>query len=177
MRAWGAAIVLLAGLVSLAASQARQAEKRGEVPPLSEAQAAVAAEVMALEKKMEVAVVNGDVAYLASITTPDFTFTHGDGWTSGGAPIRVDTRASWLASVEQRPYLSRELGPVAAEVHGDVVITYGRYKMRQKAAPEAPLTSVWFERVYAKQGGRWMFLSHRTVKGPLREPGSEGAAR
>jgi hypothetical protein len=40
--------------------------------------------------------------------------------------------------------------------------------MHQKASP-GPETSVWFERVYAKQNGRWMYLSHRTVHGPLRE--------
>ena len=25
------------------------------------------------------------------------------------------------------------------------------------------------ERLYARQGGQWKFLSHRTVKGPVRE--------
>src|SRR5947208_17080898 len=28
---------------------------------------------------------------------------------------------------------------------------------------------VWFERVYQKQNGTWKHLSHRTVKGPVRE--------
>ena len=177
MRAWGAALLLSAALATLAASQARPTEKGGDPPPLSPAQAVVAAEVLAVERMMERAVVNGDTAYLDSMTPADFTFTHGDGWTAGGPPIRVDTKKSWLASVGQRPYTSRELGPVAAEVHGDIVITYGRYRMRMRATPDAPQTSVWFERVYAKQAGRWLFLSHRTVNGPLREAASEGAGR
>jgi hypothetical protein len=32
------------------------------------------------------------------------------------------------------------------------------------------LASVWFERVYAKRGGEWQFLSHRTVHGPNDAP-------
>jgi hypothetical protein len=64
--------------------------------------------------------------------------------------------------------LNRDLGPVAVELHGDVAITYGRYKMHQRSSPTQE-TSVWFERVYAKQNGRWMYLSHRTVHGPLNE--------
>jgi hypothetical protein len=36
-------------------------------------------------------------AALVAATGADFTFTHGDGWTTGGAPLRVDTRADWTA--------------------------------------------------------------------------------
>ena len=117
---------------------------------------------------MEVAVVKGHVKYLATIIPADFRFTHGDGWTNGGEPIRVRTKESRLASLEKQPYLNRDLGPVAVELHGDIAITYGRYKVHQKSSPAAE-TSVWFERVYAKQNGRWMYLSHRTVHGPTRE--------
>jgi hypothetical protein len=118
---------------------------------------------------MEAAVVRGDVGYLSRILAPDFTFTHGDGWTTGGAPIRVDTRASWLDAVAKQPYRSRDLDSVKVEMHGDIALTYGRYKMKQTSSPNAPDTSVWFERVYAKRNGRWMYVSHRTVHGPLRE--------
>jgi hypothetical protein len=139
------------------------------LPPVSPADAAKAAEVMAFEREMEAAVVRGDVAFLDRICPSDFTFTHGDGWISGGAPLHVDTKETWLAAVSKKPYLTRDLGPVNVEVHGDVAITYGRYKMHQTANPSAPETSVWFERVYAKRNGQWQYLSHRTVHGPLRE--------
>ena len=75
---------------------------------------------------MEAAVVRGDVKYLAAILPDDFRFTHGDGWTSGGEPIRVDTKETWLAAVAKKPYLTRDLGPVAVELHGDIALTYGR---------------------------------------------------
>ena len=126
-----------------------------------------AAEVVAFERTMEAAVVRGDVAFLDTICAPDFSFTHGDGWTTGGQPLRVDTRAQWLASVGKAPYLSRDLDSVQVEMHGDIAITYGRYVARNKAAaPNRSEFSVWFERVYARRNGRWQYVSHRTVHGP-----------
>jgi hypothetical protein len=100
-------------------------------------------------------------------SAPTFTFTHGDGWTTGGLPLRVDSRADWLATVANAPYASRVLDSVKTEVHGDVVITYGRYVGRFKnAAPGRRQFTVWYERVYAKRNGQWQYLSHRTVDGP-----------
>jgi hypothetical protein len=165
-------LFVFASIASIAAAQqpkpAAAPSPMAALPALTAAEAGKVAEVLAFEKEMEVAVVKGDVKYLATIIPADFRFTHGDGWTSGGEPIRVDTKETWLASVAKQPYLTRDLGPVAVELHGDIAITYGRYKMHQKSSP-GPETSVWFERVYAKQNGRWMYLSHRTVHGPLRE--------
>jgi ketosteroid isomerase-like protein len=128
------------------------------------------AEVMTFEKQMESAVVRGDVAFLDRICASDFSFTHGDGWTTGGAPLRVENRAHWLASISKAPYLFRELDSVQVELHGDVAITYGRYRARYKAGnPEQREFIVWFERVYARRNGGWQFLSHRTVHGPVYE--------
>ena len=96
------------------------------------------AEVLAFERAIEAAVVRGDVAFVDAATAPTFTFTHGDGWTTGGAPLRVDTRADWMATVAKAPYASRVLDSVKTEVHGDVVITYGRYVGRFKDAAPGP---------------------------------------
>ena len=130
----------------------------------------VAAQVLAFERDIEAAVVRGDVAFVDAATAPTFTFTHGDGWTTGGAPLRVDTRADWMATVAKAPYASRVLDSVKSEVHGDVVITYGRYVGRFKdAAPGRRTFTVWYERVYARRDGKWQYLSHRTVDGPVYE--------
>ena len=127
----------------------------------------VAAEVLAFERDIEAAVVRGDVAFVDAATAPTFTFTHGDGWTTGGAPLRVDNRAQWLAVVKSAPYASRELDSVRVEMHGDVAVTYGRYVARMKGGdPERQQFDLWFERVYARRDGRWQYLSHRTVDGP-----------
>ena len=130
----------------------------------------VAAQVLAFEREIEAAVVRGDVGFVDAASAPTFTFTHGDGWTTGGAPLRVDSRADWLATVAKSPYASRVLDSVKTEVHGDVVITYGRYIGRFKnAAPGRRQFTVWYERVYAKRDGKWQYLSHRTVDGPIYE--------
>jgi hypothetical protein len=55
-------------------------------------------------------------------------------------------------------------------VHGDVVITDGCYVGRFKnAAPGRRQFTVWYQRVYARRDGKWQYLSHRTVTGPIYE--------
>jgi Domain of unknown function (DUF4440) len=170
MRARSILICLFALAAPVSAQQPNRA--RGHSASASKAVStnAAAAEVLAFERDMEAAVVRGDVAFLSRILPADFTFTHGDGWTTGGAPIRVDTKSSWLESVGTQPYLARDLDSVSVEIHGDIAITYGRYvaKNRNAAAGRDRFT-VWFERVYAKRHGQWQYLSHRTVRGPTYE--------
>ena len=127
-----------------------------------------ASEVLAFEKEMEAAVVRGDVKFLDRICASDFSFTHGDGWTTGSPPLRVENRAQWLASVSKKPYLSRELDQVQVELHGYIAITYGMYRARYSAPADPTRTdfTVWFERVYARRNGQWQYVSHRTVHGP-----------
>jgi len=151
------------------------------VPAPSAADAAKIKEVLAFEKEMEAAVVRGDVAFLERALSSDFIFTHGDGWTSGGAPLKVDTKATWLEYVKKQPlpYVYRDLDSVQVELHGDVAITVGRYYYLPRTNSTAPTTShlyVWFERLYQKQNGRWQHLSHRTVKGPVREDDAPSVA-
>ena len=135
------------------------------------AQGDAAAEVLAFEQQIEEAVVRGDVAFFDQATPADFSFVHGDGWTTGGKPLMSDDKAAFLKRVADKEYLVHDLDNVKVELHGDVAITYGRYvslfvpKNRNTSAP-ARLNSVWFERVYARRNGRWQFLSHRTVHGP-----------
>lgn len=153
---WAAAILIAVG-ASPQASGSTSAQE-------------IAAEVLAFEREIEAAVVRGDVAFVDAASAPTFTFTHGDGWTTGGAPLRVDSRADWLATVARTPYSSRVLDSGKAEVHGDVVITYGRYVARFKdAAPGRRQFTVWYQRVYARRDGKWQYLSHRTVAGPVYE--------
>ena len=165
MGAWPI-LILFAVVNSVAAQQATTVAARNQVPASQE----VSEEVLAFEREIEAAVVRGDVAFVDAASAPTFTFTHGDGWTTGGAPLRVDSRADWMAVVAKAPYASRLLDSVRTEVHDDVVITYGRYVGRFKeAAPGRRQFTVWYERVYAKRNGKWQYLSHRTVDGPIYE--------
>jgi hypothetical protein len=136
-------------------------------PPSSPRVSDPAVEVLTFEREMEAAVVRGDVAFLDRACASDFSFTHGDGWTTGGQPLRVENKEQWLASIGKAPYLSRDLDSVQVERHGDIAITYGRYRARNKAGePGRRAFTVWFERVYARRSGRWQYVSHRTVHGP-----------
>jgi ketosteroid isomerase-like protein len=132
---------------------------------------AAAAEVLAFEKELEAAVVRGDVAYVERVSAPDLSFTHGDRWTTGGKPLLVDDRAAFLKRVENKQYTVRDLDSVKVEMHGDIAITYGRYVAQNRTGdPTKSWFSVWFERVYEKRDGRWLYISHRTVHGPTYGP-------
>jgi hypothetical protein len=142
------------------------------VPAPSAAEAARIAEVIAFEKEMEAAVVRQDTAFLERALAPTFIFTHGDGWVDGGQPLKVDTKATWIAYVKQQPapYVYRELDHIQVELHGDIAITLGRYfYLPRSSKPTTSHLYVWFERLYVKQNGQWQHLSHRTIKGPVRE--------
>jgi Domain of unknown function (DUF4440) len=142
--------------------------------PIDSKDSNAAAEVLALEKKIEDAIVRGDVAFVDSVLASDFSFVHGDAWTTGGKPLANDERSAFLKRVADKEYLVHDLDGVKTEVHGDIVITYGRYVSlfmppNRNAVP-GRLNSIWFERVYAKRNGKWQFLSHRTVHGPTVSP-------
>ena len=166
-RSWA---VLLCAVITSLAIQQLAARGGGEQKASPDVTRKVGADVLSFEREIEAAVVRGDVAFVDAASAPTFAFTHGDGWTTGGAPLRVDSRADWLATVARAPYASRELDSVKAEVHGDVVITYGRYVGRFKDAPPGRSEfTVWYQRVYAMRDGKWQYLSHRTVDGPVYE--------
>ncbi|HEV2985378.1 MAG TPA: nuclear transport factor 2 family protein, partial [Vicinamibacterales bacterium] len=122
--------------------------------------------------------VEGDATFLEHALSGDFVMTHGDGWTTGGAPVKVDTKATWIKYIQQQPppYMYRNLDHVQVELHEDIAITVGRYRMAQRShSPAGTIThsNVWFERLYAKRDGKWQFLSHRTVNGPNSEDVTE----
>jgi hypothetical protein len=156
-------ILLILNVIGLVAGQTAKAPSDGAV-----------AEVLALERKIEDAVVRGDVAFVAGVLAGDFSFVHGDAWTTGGTPLASDDKAAFLKRVADKEYLVHDLDGVKTEVHGDIVITYGRYVSlfvpRSANAAPGHLNSIWFERVYAKRNGQWQFLSHRTVHGPTVSP-------
>ncbi len=170
----------LALVITAVGPVAAQSDSRtsGAKDPIAAAAASsderTAEEVLALERKIEEAVVRGDVAFVDSVLAGDFSFVHGDGWTSGGQPLAVDDKKGFLKRVADKEYLVHDLDSVKVEMHGDVAITYGRYVSlympKSAGANPGRLNSIWFERVYAKRDGKWQFLSHRTVHGPTVSP-------
>ena len=142
-------------------------DKRAIVPVVSPAnQSATAAEVIALEQKIGEAIVRGDAAFFDSVTSDDFVMVHGDGWTKGGKPALVDDKASFMKRIASKSYAAHDFDAEAVEMHGDVAVTYGRYVGNIPGSPPGrQWFNVWYEKVYAKRNGRWMYLSHRTVNG------------
>jgi len=125
-----------------------------------------ASEVLELERHIGAAIVNGDAAFYDRVTANDFIMTHSDRWTTGGKPLLVDDKASFRKRIESRSYVSMDFDSVKVEMHGDVAITYGRYVSNmQGVAADRAWFSVWYEKVYAKRNGQWIYLSHRTVHG------------
>ena len=123
-------------------------------------------EVLELERNIGAAIVGGDAAFYDRVTANDFIMTHSDRWTTGGKPLLVDDKASFRKRIESGSYLSMDFDSVKVELHGDLAITYGRYVSKMKdTAPERAWFSVWYEKVYAKRGGQWIQVSHRTVHG------------
>jgi len=143
-------------------------QRGGAAPPhASSSPSADAAEVLGLDQKIASAVVRGDTAFVDSVTPSDFVMVHGDGWTNGGKPLLTDTKESMLGRVTSKYYDVIDFDSVKVEMHGDVAITYGRYLAHVPgSAADRAWFAVWFERVYAKRDGRWIYLSHRTVHGP-----------
>ena len=128
-----------------------------------------AADVLELERRIEAAVLRAEVDFLDGVCADDFTYTHGDGWTSGGEILGVDRRDEWLASLDGR-YAVREVDSQQVEIHGDVAITMGRVRARTGGpAADQRSFSFWYVRVYAQRDGAWKYLSHRTVNGPVYE--------
>jgi Domain of unknown function (DUF4440) len=132
----------------------------------SEAARGAAAEVLQTEQRVGAAIVNGDAAFYDRVTADDFVMTHSDRWTTGGKPLLVDDKASFRKRIENRSYVSMDFDSVRIEMHGDVAITYGRYVSNMRGvAPDRAWFSVWYEKVYARRNGQWIYLSHRTVHG------------
>jgi len=165
--------VVLAALAVSAFSQTKSPTANSKIglAPAAVGSTQSAEEVLAFERAMEAAVVRGDVAYVERVSAPDLSFTHGDGWTTGGKPLLVDDRESFLQRVRNKQYNARDLDSVKVEMHGDIAITYGRYVAQNRTGdPNRSWFSVWFERVYAKRNGQWLYVSHRTVHGPTYGP-------
>jgi len=135
-----------------------------------------AAEVLDLQRKIEAAVVSGDVTFADAVLSSDFHFRYGDGWTRGEKTGGIeDDRVAFMKRMADREYLVHDLDQPKAEMHGDVAITWGRYVslfapkgINEEQVPG--LSSIWFERVWEKRNGRWQWISHRTVWGPHPSP-------
>src|SRR3982750_2883240 len=99
-------------------------------------QTATGAEVLAFERDLAAALVRGDVAYMEKALAPDFVMVHGDDWTHGDPPRLADDRTTFMKRVSGKIYEAVDIDVQAAEMHGDVAITYGHYVGHIPGSPE-----------------------------------------
>jgi hypothetical protein len=176
---------IMAGVaLSLTAQQAKPAAPTAPAPPhapiveiTAESATGEAAVVLALDRKIGQAMISRDRKFWDSVTASDFSMTHGSAWTSGGLPTQQDTKASFGDKVTAQQYKVYELGPVKVEMHATVALVYGHYIASIPASATRPANmawfSCWFEHLYEKQNGKWKYLSHRTISGPVYGPTRE----
>jgi hypothetical protein len=105
--------------------------------------------------------------------------THGNIWTRGGIPTLVDSKETFSNRVRTKQYLGfiTDEKQQRIEMHGNVAVTYGRYLATLRGwDPNTAWFSCWYERVFEKRDGKWIYLSHRTVHDPARGPTRESIA-
>ena len=136
--------------------------------------------MLAADSKINTAILAADAAYWDANVADTFRMTHGDIWTRGGPPALVDTKQSFHERVARKQYLSLKSDSVQVEMHGDVAITFGRYVATLAGSaerqPNKQWFAVWFERVWQKRDGKWIFLSYRTVHGATYGPTPESVS-
>jgi hypothetical protein len=84
-----------------------------------------------------------------------------------------------LQRVKSKQYIAFITDPATQkiEMHGNVAVTFGRYIASLKGwDPNTAWFSCWYERVFEKRNGKWVYLSHRTVHDPARGPTRESIA-
>ena len=110
-----------------------------------------------LNRSLDRAVVNKDIATLERHYGDDFVFTHSDG--------HVDSKHSWIKSIQQAHYLSREHDSTKVELHDDIAVVTGKLNIERKVKhPESPLFSIHYVRVYARRNDVWQLICHKSVR-------------
>ena len=117
-----------------------------------------AIELADLDRRWQEAVVLGDATFIEDRTTDDFVFTHGN--------ARKDTKPDWVRITKRvpQPFLQRKVSSQLVEVHGAVALVFGRLDVRQRSADSVSrCNALEYVHLYARQGGRWQLVSHRTT--------------
>jgi len=111
-----------------------------------------------LNRKVDRAVVQKDIAVLQEIYADDFVFTHGTGL--------VDSKASWIKNIQNSltKFLSREHDSTQVEMHGSIAIVTGRLLVSRESKEGSAKYGLRYVRVFALRKRKWQMISHRTVK-------------
>lgn len=113
-------------------------------------------EVDQLNRSLDRAVVYKDLPVLQKHYADDFVFTHSDG--------HVDSKQSWIKSIEHAHYIAREHDSTKVEVHNDIAIVTGKLNIERKAHHgESPQYSIKYVRIFTRRNEIWQLICHRSV--------------
>lgn len=120
------------------------------------------ARIVALEQRIEDAVVRRDTTYLGSVYAPTFRFKHASGQLEDRArrmqALRTPARPGSAQMIERR------VDSLDVEVHGDVALSTGRIHVRRDGPPSPDRDyTIRYARVYVRRDGRWQLLTHHST--------------
>jgi len=127
---------------------------------------AAEAELIDLDRRLQEAMVAGDVKLLEQHLGDDFVFTHG--WFQGGQ----ETKGDLLKKAKKEPprfYIYRKVSSQVAEMHGDIALILGRVDVRRlplakNKETEQMCYALNYVHLYERRKGVWQFVSHRTAQ-------------
>lgn len=126
-----------------------------------------AAQLVAIEEAMAMAVVEMDFATLDKVYADDFVFSHSTGV--------VETKDDWFAFLRDNEnfYTFRSVDHVKVELHGNIAVTDGRIHIKTRSNdPGRREFTVWYIRIFERRNGNWKLVSHRSIRertGPLED--------
>ena len=132
----------------------------GLVPAQSDGTPATA--VLELDREIDRAILEKDVALLGQKLASSFRFTHGDAKIQS-KPELIDAVRSGRMNAKTREVTDQDI-----EMHDNVFIVTGQiHVVRDNPDPTRRDYRIWYVRVYRKHDSQLELLSHRTVKSTL----------
>lgn len=120
-------------------------------------------ELIALDRRIQAAMVTNNLPVLRRMIADDFRFEHSDGTTERKADVLK------AAALNPRYYLRRKVVQAEAEVHGSFGLVFARLEVASGADPadahehKAVCYALSYVHVFRKRHRQWQLLSHRTT--------------
>jgi len=139
-------------------------EARAETPKKQPKTAGPETELYVVDRRLQDAIVGGDIYFLDRHLGDDFILTKG--WFSGS----VQTKTDMLKGAKSRRefYIHRNVSSQVVELHGDVALVFGRLDVRRlprakDGETEQMCYSLSYIHVYVRRKDIWQIVSHRTA--------------
>ena len=110
--------------------------------------------VDSINRLLDRSVVKKDSLVLKKYYSDDFFFRHATG--------KIDSKTSWLKSVQRNNYGSREHDSVIVELHDQVAIVTGTLNVRFPPQTRKAY-AVRYLRVFAYKNNIWQLISHHST--------------